>query len=166
MQPLLIEPIIPYVCPVCTKPLVSKLSGRTYSCVNLHSFDRAKEGYLNLLPVQFKHSKEPGDNKQMMIARRLFLEHGFYEPMAQALAMMIDINHSPDKNIQFWIWVVVKVITVEKLPTFVSTVNTSTYMVLILPSSLLPQQQKNKLTQCLLLRAQTAYLIQMSILIL
>ncbi len=100
MQPLLIEPNIPYVCPVCSNPLVSQLSGRTYSCVNLHSFDRAKEGYLNLLPVQFKHSKEPGDNKQMMIARRLFLEHGFYEPMAQAVAMMIDINHSSNKNIQ------------------------------------------------------------------
>ena len=67
-------------------------SGKTYTCQNQHSFDLAKEGYLNLLPVQHKHSKEPGDSKQMMIARREFLEAGFYEPMAKAVAMMIDAN--------------------------------------------------------------------------
>jgi 23S rRNA (guanine745-N1)-methyltransferase len=42
------------------------------------------------LPVQHKHSKEPGDSKLMMIARREFLEAGFYEPMAKAASMMID----------------------------------------------------------------------------
>ena len=47
---------------------------------------------MNLLPVQFKHSTEPGDNKQMMQARREFLEAGFYEPMAKAVAIMIDAN--------------------------------------------------------------------------
>ena len=47
---------------------------------------------MNLLPVQFKHSAEPGDNKQMMQARREFLEAGFYEPMATAVAAMIDAN--------------------------------------------------------------------------
>jgi 23S rRNA (guanine745-N1)-methyltransferase len=67
-------------------------SGKSYACQNQHSFDLAKEGYLNLLPVQYKHSKEPGDSKQMMIARREFLEAGFYEPMAKAVAMIIDAN--------------------------------------------------------------------------
>lgn len=99
MHPIL-ELNIPYMCPVCSEPLLCQPSGKTYSCNNQHSFDRAKEGYLNLLPVQFKHSKEPGDNKQMMVARRLFLEHGFYEPMAKAVAMMIDINHLPNQNMQ------------------------------------------------------------------
>lgn len=47
---------------------------------------------MNLLPVQHKHSMEPGDNKQMMQARREFLEAGFYEPMAKALAIMIDAS--------------------------------------------------------------------------
>ena len=90
---LLTEPTIPYICPVCSEPLASQPSGKTVTCLNNHSFDRAKEGYLNLLPVQFKHSKEPGDNKQMMIARRSFLEHGFYEPLAKAVSMIID-HHS------------------------------------------------------------------------
>jgi 23S rRNA (guanine745-N1)-methyltransferase len=64
-------------------------SGKNYACQNQHSFDLAKEGYLNLLPVQHKHSREPGDSKSMMIARREFLEAGFYEPMVKAAAMMI-----------------------------------------------------------------------------
>ncbi|MFZ2404582.1 MAG: 23S rRNA (guanine(745)-N(1))-methyltransferase [Methylobacter sp.] len=79
-----------YVCPLCASPL--QLDQKSYVCGNNHHFDLAKEGYLNLLPVQFKHSAEPGDNKQMMQARREFLEAGFYEPMAKAVAMMIDAN--------------------------------------------------------------------------
>jgi 23S rRNA (guanine745-N1)-methyltransferase len=43
--------------------------------------------------VQFKHSAEPGDNKQMMQARREFLEAGYYEPMAKAVAMMVNASH-------------------------------------------------------------------------
>ena len=81
---------VPYVCPVCGGSLQLNPSGKSYACQNQHSFDLAKEGYLNLLPVQYKHSKEPGDNKQMMLARREFLEAGFYEPMAKAVAMIID----------------------------------------------------------------------------
>lgn len=79
-----------YVCPLCAAPL--QLNQKSYVCENNHRFDLAKEGYLNLLPVQFKHSAEPGDNKQMIQARREFLEAGYYEPMAEAVAMMIDAN--------------------------------------------------------------------------
>lgn len=38
--------------------------------------------------MQHKHSGEPGDSKQMTQARREFLEAGYYEPMAKALALM------------------------------------------------------------------------------
>jgi len=76
---------------VCSETLSLQASGKSYACLQQHSFDLAKEGYLNLLPVQFKHSKEPGDNKAMMTARRQFLETGLYEPMAKAVAMMIDV---------------------------------------------------------------------------
>jgi 23S rRNA (guanine745-N1)-methyltransferase len=94
VQPLIVAPNILYVCPVCGESLQLNQSGKSYACQNRHSFDLAKEGYLNLLPVQDKHSKEPGDSKEMMIARRLFLDAGFYEPMAKAVAMMIDANNS------------------------------------------------------------------------
>ena len=81
-----------YLCPICAASLQLSPSAKSYACENNHHFDLAKEGYLNLLPVQFKHSAEPGDNKPMMQARREFLEAGFYEPMAKAMAMMINAN--------------------------------------------------------------------------
>ena len=84
-----------YLCPICTELLTLNSSATSYQCQNQHCFDIAKDGYLNLLPVQHKGSKEPGDNKQMMTARRAFLEAGFYAPMAKAVAMMINAN-SPE----------------------------------------------------------------------
>jgi len=68
-----------YQCPLCQQVL--KLSDKVYRCDNNHSFDQAKQGYVNLLPVQFKHSKAPGDNKAMVMARRDFLDKGFYQPL-------------------------------------------------------------------------------------
>ncbi|WP_340121972.1 23S rRNA (guanine(745)-N(1))-methyltransferase [Methylobacter svalbardensis] len=78
-----------YLCPLCGAPLPLKPSTKSYICENNHHFDLAKEGYLNLLPVQHKRSGEPGDSKQMMQARREFLEAGYYEPMAKTVAMML-----------------------------------------------------------------------------
>jgi len=72
-----------YTCPLCSQVLI--LNERTYQCSNNHCFDLAKEGYVNLLPVQFKHSKNPGDNKSMVNARRDFLEKGYYQPLASKL---------------------------------------------------------------------------------
>ena len=100
MQPLILESNDLYVCPVCGGPLQLHPSGKSYACHNKHSFDLAKEGYLNLLPVQHKHSKEPGDSKQMLIARREFLEAGFYEPMVKAVAMMIDANRTKGQGVR------------------------------------------------------------------
>ena len=100
MQPLIVESNVLYVCPVCGGPLQLHQSGKNYACQSQHSFDLAKEGYLNLLPVQHKHSREPGDSKLMMIARREFLEAGFYEPMAKAVAMMIDANKPKDQSMR------------------------------------------------------------------
>jgi 23S rRNA (guanine745-N1)-methyltransferase len=73
-----------YLCPLCHNPLA--LSGKQYQCINRHSFDLAREGYVNLLPVQQKNSKDPGDNKDMMQARRAFLQAGWYAPLAQAVS--------------------------------------------------------------------------------
>jgi 23S rRNA (guanine745-N1)-methyltransferase len=83
-------PISCYLCPICAASLQLNPCAKSYACENNHHFDLAKEGYLNLLPVQHKHSSEPGDNKQMMQARREFLDAGHYEPMAKAVAMMIN----------------------------------------------------------------------------
>jgi 23S rRNA (guanine745-N1)-methyltransferase len=57
-----------------------------WSCSNGHVYDVAKEGYVNLLLVQNKNSKEPGDNKQMVNGRRAFLEQGFYQPLVDSIS--------------------------------------------------------------------------------
>lgn len=69
-----------YLCPLCAAPLT--LTERTWGCSQQHKFDMAKEGYVNLLPVQKKNSKDPGDNKQMMFARREFLNAGYYQGLS------------------------------------------------------------------------------------
>jgi 23S rRNA (guanine745-N1)-methyltransferase len=74
-------------CPLCQQPLHA--IARQFTCANRHSFDQAKEGYVNLLPVNRKHSADPGDNKAMLDSRRYFLQQGFYAPLASALAHTI-----------------------------------------------------------------------------
>jgi len=66
-----------YICPLCQHALIK--SDRTLKCENNHSFDYAKEGYVYLLPVQLKKSIAPGDDKNMVLARREFLQNGYYE---------------------------------------------------------------------------------------
>ena len=70
-------------CPICGK-LLEKVD-RALVCEARHSFDIARQGYVNLLPVQQKHSKNPGDTREQVLARRSFLEAGFYSPICDAL---------------------------------------------------------------------------------
>ena len=56
-------------CPVCQGPLLQV--GRTLRCPKAHSFDLAKEGYANLLPIQKKHAADPGDGKEMVSPPRI-----------------------------------------------------------------------------------------------
>lgn len=91
---------MPYICPICQSPLRLHLSSQGYYCYNKHHFDRAKEGYLNLLPVQHKKSKDPGDSRAMMRSRRNFLEAGFYQPLAKTLATIIDKHLAKNSNMR------------------------------------------------------------------
>ncbi|UDM38536.1 methyltransferase domain-containing protein [Acinetobacter haemolyticus] len=75
------------MCPVCHEVL--KLTGKTWHCVNNHSYDVAKQGYVNLHVVQHKHSKNPGDTPESVQARRAFLSAGFYAPLQQAVVEKI-----------------------------------------------------------------------------
>ena len=61
---------------------------RVYRCEKGHCFDVARQGYVNLLPVQNKHSAQPGDTKEQVQARRAFLEGGFYAPIVEALCAL------------------------------------------------------------------------------
>lgn len=73
-------------CPLCSQPLDRR--ERIYICPNGHCFDRAAEGHTYLLPVNQKHSKNPGDDKQMVAARCTFLDKGYYAPLRDALAKL------------------------------------------------------------------------------
>ncbi len=75
------------MCPVCHKQL--KLTDKTWRCDNNHSYDVAKQGYVNLHVVQHKHSKNPGDTPESVQARRAFLSAGHYAPLQQAVVEKI-----------------------------------------------------------------------------
>jgi len=76
------------VCPLCEEALLKQ--ERQWRCVNGHSFDIAKQGYVNLLPVQNKKSRAPGDSKAMVEARQRFLDSGVYQPIAERLVEIVD----------------------------------------------------------------------------
>lgn len=63
--------------------------GASLRCAHGHSFDVAKQGYVNLLSAADKRSKDPGDSREMIVARRDFLEGGHYAPVAGQLVAMI-----------------------------------------------------------------------------
>lgn len=75
------------ICPLCH--LALHLHASSYRCASGHQFDRAKEGYVNLLPVQHKGSREPGDSAEMLQARRAFLDAGHYQPLRDRVAQRL-----------------------------------------------------------------------------
>lgn len=78
--------MIAFVCPVCGGALTHV--GGAVRCTAGHSFDRAKEGYVNLLLASRMHSKIPGDSREMVAARNRFLNGGGYAPFAAELARL------------------------------------------------------------------------------
>jgi 23S rRNA (guanine745-N1)-methyltransferase len=69
-------------CPFCQGALEE--AGKSLVCPNRHSFDIAREGYVNLL-----RKKLPGDTREMLVARRAFLERGFYQPLSDVLNELV-----------------------------------------------------------------------------
>lgn len=70
-------------CPVCKDRLLNSADG--YKCVKHHTFDVAREGYVNLLLVHKKNSKEPGDSPDMVLGRRRFLDLGHYNRVSDGI---------------------------------------------------------------------------------
>ncbi len=80
------------ICPLCEKPLFRDT--KSWHCEDGHSFDVARQGYVNLLTVQQKHSLNPGDTRDMVLARREFLEAGYYAPIGETLKRLVE-QHCP-----------------------------------------------------------------------
>ena len=91
---LMIQPFQALACPLDGAAL--QRHGATWRCAAGHSFDIASQGYANLLPVQYKRSKDPGDSKEMIAARRRYLESGVYRPIAAATAQAALADLAPD----------------------------------------------------------------------
>lgn len=87
VRPALFVSIVPFqalACPLDGAPLHAH--GASWRCAAGHCFDIAAHGYANLLPVQQKRSRDPGDSKEMVAARRRFLNAGHYQPIAAAVS--------------------------------------------------------------------------------
>lgn len=83
--------MIHFICPVCKANMTETTTGAI--CSGGHNFDRAKEGYYNLLLSSSKNSKDPGDNKEMVMARHNFLSLNNYAPLANKISDIINENY-------------------------------------------------------------------------
>lgn len=75
-----------WICPVCGQPLTK--TETQYRCGRGHSYDISRKGTVNLLLSQRSGEHYHGDNREMVRARRHFLDKGYYAPLRKALAEM------------------------------------------------------------------------------
>ena len=74
-----------FLCPKCKKEL--NIIDNACRCAEGHSYDRAKGGYYNLLLGSAGGTH--GDNREMVEARRDFLNRGYYRPLAEKLSSLV-----------------------------------------------------------------------------
>lgn len=73
------------ICPVCGLEFMDVLPGETaLKCIDGHSFDIARQGYVNLLTGHGTRLSQ--DTAAMVAARDEFLDAGHYQALAHALA--------------------------------------------------------------------------------
>lgn len=84
-----------FICPKCKERLVAQ--NNCYKCVSGHAFDISSKGYVNLLLSQ--KSGIHGDSKEMLSARRSFLELGHYSPIITKLCDIIERDCKKTVNI-------------------------------------------------------------------
>ena len=87
-----------FKCPVCSNQLIK--DNNLYRCNKNHTYDIAKKGYVNLMLANQGHSLNEGDSKDMIDARRRFLQGGFYSKLRDTLQNTV-FDLSPSKNIKF-----------------------------------------------------------------
>ncbi|PIE46205.1 MAG: rRNA (guanine-N1)-methyltransferase, partial [Gammaproteobacteria bacterium] len=81
--------MIVFNCPHCRSALYHH--DKQLRCAQGHAFDKGRAGDVNLLLPQQKRSKQPGDSKAMVAARRDFLASGVYQPLAESLAKTVTL---------------------------------------------------------------------------
>lgn len=75
-------------CPKCHLPL--SLDNKTFRCQKNHCYDISKRGYINLLLNPDKATNNPGDSKESLIARKAYLNKGYYDVILNEVIQMIE----------------------------------------------------------------------------
>lgn len=81
--------MVTLVCPVRNCGQSLQLSEKMFICTNRHTFDVARSGYCNLLQPNDRRSLQPGDTKEMVQARRRFVDRGHAAPLAEEIRRLI-----------------------------------------------------------------------------
>ena len=76
-----------FICPVCAAPF--ERVGGVFRCSGGHSFDIAKEGYVNLLTGS-RSGALTGDSADMARCRRAFLSKGFFDALSNELCRIAE----------------------------------------------------------------------------
>lgn len=78
-----LAPLMPVLrCPRCQSAF--ELSVASLICQNRHCYDLSKRGYVNLAPSHDQAAEKY--DAELFDSRRLVFEHGFYQPIAEAIA--------------------------------------------------------------------------------
>lgn len=80
-------------CPVCGRSLGAQPDAAALRCADGHSFDRARQGHVTLLPPG--HRPPSGDSAEMVADRVAFLEAGHYAGLTGALAEAVGADGAP-----------------------------------------------------------------------
>ena len=86
-----VPPFHSLICPACETALA--WNEKECRCANGHSFDLAKEGYVNLLLSHQRRSSHPGDDDKMIQARRRFFDSGVFDPLTNLILNSSFITH-------------------------------------------------------------------------
>ena len=74
-------------CPICRLDLTA--AAGALACRNRHSFDFAREGYVNLLRVPRRLPSAGGDNSEQLQYREAFLQRGHFDAVAATIATWV-----------------------------------------------------------------------------
>ena len=83
-----------FICPICAATF--EIGDGVAKCKNGHSFDKSREGYYNLLVGASGGTH--GDNREMLLARRRFLDTDSYLPLANELSALL-FEYAPSGDI-------------------------------------------------------------------
>lgn len=84
-------------CPKCKREL--RLVGNSYKCDHKHTYDIAKSKYINLLLNPDKATNNPGDSKDSLIARKAYLNQGYYNVISDVVNNYIKENFKSNLQI-------------------------------------------------------------------